>query len=311
MKFSIGRSNLALTIFVPFDCKNNCKFCTSKENYKINKPSVDNVRFQVKRFFKDFDYPITDVVFTGGEPMQSITVLKDLIKLIPSQYNIYINTTLINKNLNSFIDLVNKTEKIKGVNISRHGESYEDDKKVFCDIAEDEKIALFEKPIRINCVLQGQDIKKVIDRWDGKGFELSFRKDFRIEQNDVELHNPYDETALAIISLGYKFAKHTFCKVCDTTTFEKNGNIVSYHKGKQSSSIKNESGLEINDFIIKQNGFLTYDWEADDIETIDAIEKQFRVLIRPLFPLPSYFNGCGMSQPIHYCGGSSCGGGGC
>ncbi len=310
MTIFIGRNNLALTVFVPYDCKNNCKFCTSKESYKVEKPSIDNVKFQVKRFFEDFNYPIKDVVFTGGEPMYNITALKTLIKMIPSQYNIYINTTLINKNLNGFVDLVNKTENIKGVNISRHSESYEEDKKLFCDIAEDEKISLFEKPVRINCVLQGQDIEKIIKRWNGKGVELSFRKDFRIELTDEELHSPYDETALKINSLGYKFVKHTYCKVCDTTTFEKDGNIVSYHKGKLNSSIRNESGLEINDLIIKQNGFFTYDWSAEDFETVYDIEKQFKKLPRPIYPFYS-FSGCGMSSSTSrtYCGGGSCGGG--
>lgn len=31
MIFKTGRANLAYTIFVPFDCKNNCSFCTSLE----------------------------------------------------------------------------------------------------------------------------------------------------------------------------------------------------------------------------------------------------------------------------------------
>ena len=79
----IGRTNLALTVFVPYDCQNNCNFCTSKESYKTDKPSVENVKFQLNRFFEDFNYPIKDVVFTGGEPMSNITVLKDLVKIVP------------------------------------------------------------------------------------------------------------------------------------------------------------------------------------------------------------------------------------
>jgi MoaA/NifB/PqqE/SkfB family radical SAM enzyme len=306
-----GRTNLALTVFVPYDCQNNCKFCTSKESYKTDNPSVENVKFQLNRFFEDFNYPIKDVVFTGGEPMSNITVLKDLVKIVPKEYNIYINTTLINKNLNRFVDLVNKTENIKGVNISRHSECYDEDKKAFCDIADDDKISLFEKPVRINCVLQGQDIEKVIDRWKDKGAELSFRKDFRTEMTDKELHSPYDETALKINSLGYKFMKHTFCNVCDTTNFEKDGFIVSYHKGTLNSSIKKDDVLEINDLIIKQDGFFTYDWSAEDLETIYAIEKQFKKIPKPTYPLYPYISGCGVSSRISrsYCGGSSCGGG--
>ena len=308
MNFVFGRNNLALTIFVPYDCKNTCEFCTSKSSYKTRKPSIGNVKIQVKRFFEEFDYPIQDVVFSGGEPMCNIIALKDLINIIPSQYNIYINTTLINKNLDKFIDLVNKTKNIKGVNISRHSESYEEDKKIFCDIAEDEKISLIEKPVRINCVIQNQDIKKVVNRWTGKGVELSFRKDFRIDQTEEELHSPYDDIALIINSLEYKFIKHTYCNVCDRTIFEKNGNVLSYHKGKQNSSIKNKNGLEINDLIIKQDGFFTYDWEADDLEVIYDIEKRFRKIQRPINPFFSSFAGCGMTchDETHRCGGGGC-----
>lgn len=289
MNVNIGRENLALTIFVPYDCKNNCKFCRSKESYKLNKPSIDNVVFQVKRFFENFNYPIKDVVLTGGEPMYNITALKDLVKIVPRKYDIYINTTFVNRNLNSFIDFVNETENIKGVNISRHSESFEKDKKIFCDIAEDEEILLFEKPVRINCVLQCQNIEKVIERWRNKGVEVSFRKDFRIDLTDRELHNPYDEIALKINSLGYKFIKHRYCNVCDTMYFEKDGNIISYHKGKQNSSIRKGTELEINDLIIKQDGFFTYDWEAADLETICEIERQFNKAPKP-FVISPYFD---------------------
>jgi len=34
MEYRKGRTNLSATIFVPYDCKNNCPFCTSKADYK-------------------------------------------------------------------------------------------------------------------------------------------------------------------------------------------------------------------------------------------------------------------------------------
>ena len=30
----IGRDNISATIFVPYDCTNKCKFCTTKYLYK-------------------------------------------------------------------------------------------------------------------------------------------------------------------------------------------------------------------------------------------------------------------------------------
>ena len=34
MEYVAGRTNLACTIFVPYDCDNNCPFCTSKWMYR-------------------------------------------------------------------------------------------------------------------------------------------------------------------------------------------------------------------------------------------------------------------------------------
>ena len=33
MKYVVGRSNLSVTVFVPWDCEKHCPFCTSKEFY--------------------------------------------------------------------------------------------------------------------------------------------------------------------------------------------------------------------------------------------------------------------------------------
>ena len=43
MRYIKGRSNLSCTIFVPWDCNNHCKFCTSKQMYRqINKNNLKN-----------------------------------------------------------------------------------------------------------------------------------------------------------------------------------------------------------------------------------------------------------------------------
>ena len=43
MNFTIGRDNLALTVFVPWDCGNNCFFCTSKQKYAAYKADLKNL----------------------------------------------------------------------------------------------------------------------------------------------------------------------------------------------------------------------------------------------------------------------------
>ena len=280
MIFSFGRDNLALTIFVPYDCRNKCPFCSSKETYRTHRPSMDNVKYQLKRVLTEFDYPIKDVVFTGGEPMADIDGLKELIDLVPSQYNIYINTTFTNRNIDEFVGFVNECSKIKGINISRHSETHEQDCALLCDIATDDKIAMIQKPVRINCVVKNQDISKVIERWNGTGVHLYFRKDFNIEQDFVELHNPYDELTMKLIEGGFTFKSHTQCNVCDTTVFEKDGQIVAYHKGQKNSSIQIGEILEINDLIIDQTGAFTFDWGKNDLRIIAELEQKHKISLQ-------------------------------
>lgn len=43
MRFIKGRSNLSCTIFVPWDCNNHCRFCTSKHMYKERTCDMDAI----------------------------------------------------------------------------------------------------------------------------------------------------------------------------------------------------------------------------------------------------------------------------
>ena len=317
MLFSFGRENLALTVFVPYDCRNKCPFCSSKETYRTHRPSMDNVKYQLKRVLTEFDYPIKDVVFTGGEPMADVDGLKELIDLVPSQYNIYINTTFTNRNIDEFVAFINECSKIKGINISRHSETYEQDCALLCDIATDDKISTIQKPVRINCVVINQNILNVIERWNGTGVHLYFRKDFNIEQNFTELHNPYDELTMKLIADGFAFKSHTQCNVCDTIIFEKDGQIVAYHKGQKNSSIQTQEHLEINDLIIDQTGAFTFDWGKNDLRIISELEQKHKISLqsemeklRNALRIDPTYTVC---HPYYSCGGYNrgCGGSGC
>lgn len=318
MNFKIGRDNLALTVFVPFDCKNNCKFCTSKESYKHKRPTVDNVKYQMKRVFEKFDYPIKDVVFTGGEPTEDIEGLKAMIDIVPDRFNVYINTTFPKKNANEFIWLVNDCDKISGVNISRHFRSYEEDCKHFFDISEDNEIRKFVKPVRINCVLNDQnaeDIEAILERWKCYGATLHFRQDYRFTNSD-DLHNPYNEFSMKLIELGCEYNWHTQCNVCDTTAFTRCCSDVVFHKGLESSAVwLSPDVLEINDLIIMQDGSFRIDWADWPMEIVDNFEMSYKK-INPLSQIyENWLNHyiktsgrgvtCG-SAITNYCGGGKC-----
>lgn len=52
MEYIKGRTNLSATIFVPYDCKNNCPFCTSKKDYFDINNLLSNIGRPVWYVFK-------------------------------------------------------------------------------------------------------------------------------------------------------------------------------------------------------------------------------------------------------------------
>lgn len=292
MIFKIGRSNFALTVMVPYDCKNNCAFCTAKEMYHRLGTNVEDVKFQLGRTLKGINYPISDVVFTGGEPTADLDVLRELIDLVPADKNVYINTTLPAKNFDEFDDLVNDEPKIKGINVSRHTPSIDEDCNLLCDIVGDKALRSINKPIRINCVLTDEyelDWKKIVDRWVSvrkdvnPNISLCFRENFAALTLDAKvlqrenLHNPYTPF-LVELAKEYLFVDHTQCNVCDTTRFmTPGGMIVAYNRGLEKSSVLSPDGkvLEINDLVIFPNGEISYDWKETSLKTMHECETYF------------------------------------
>lgn len=320
--YTIGRDNLALTVFVPWDCSNSCAFCTSKGQYRANPPDLKNVKYQIKKFFAEYDFPVKDVVFTGGEPLMDVDSLADLVDLVPEGKNVYVNTTMVRTGFQKFKELIG-SGKIKGVNISRHAETFEEDCKNLSDIVSDEEIGLIECPVRINVVLDKQNMKGLVSRWRGKKVVLNLRADYRT-MTPEKLHDPYSLAAMELLENGYKFTGHTQCNVCDTTYFKHDDPDmpdVMYHKGLQSTAIFRDKMMEINDMVIDQAGHLGYDWGRIDFELLDdmlRISQKAKPKLEltagdVLRSLTEAWQGCGCTkssgQAQHYyspCGGSGC-----
>lgn len=317
-----GRDNLALTIMVPFDCPNNCPFCESKKEYTAHRPSLDNVINSIKKFFRDNNtLKVPEVVITGGEPMANILALRKIINVIPSDKDIYINTTLTKHNFHEFVALVNSDPQIKGINVSRHEATYKEDCDLLRNIAPDDYFCQFKKPVRINCVVNnGTNIYEIMDRWEGKGVEVSFRENFHT-MTEQELHNPYSGY-LPRLAVDSEYIGHSQCKVCDTTIFKrKSGLIVRYHKGIKNTLIKlQQNHYEINDFVIRQDGKLFWDWDFTNKNLIDTMLLHKNTIIDGIHNhlystnnfIPSY-NLCGATcgrwtTSDNYICGSNCGG---
>lgn len=331
MIFKIGRDNFALTVMVPYDCGNNCSFCTAKDIYhdidKDLNTRINDVKFQMERTLHEFSYPIKDVVFTGGEPTADLDVLRELIDLVPADKNVYINTTLPANEFDEFHDLVNDEPKIKGINVSRHTPSIEEDRKFYDfgqsdwksddEIVGDEALKLIKKPVRINVVVMRETedvIEGIVNRWEPMWTEygnvnVCFRANFALsswEQRRIQkenLHNPYTPF-LKALSNKYRFAGHTQCNVCDTTRFlSPKGMIVSYHRGLEESSVLSPDGskLEINDLVIFPDGRIGYDWKGISLKTMHECEIWFSHRNGLLSKMNDRYASCGWCGVIHCC----------
>ena len=71
-----------VTVFVPYDCQNNCPFCINKQEY------ADCTGFSLEKILQsihtlDAITPRCDFVFTGGEPLADLKALQQMLDAIP------------------------------------------------------------------------------------------------------------------------------------------------------------------------------------------------------------------------------------
>lgn len=290
--FVIGRSDFSVTVYVPWNCTNNCPFCSSKKDYERIKSDYERLK-QSLMLIRDSILPI--VVFTGGEPSADIEKLRELLSIVSNKV-VFINTSLPKKNSKEFIELVNTTECVKSISISRHCHTYEEDSKILCNIAEDDVITTIQKPVRINVVSQGEDsfsipsVRKYVQRWSRiaklKGGPNSLVLNLRgnyVTQKLSELHDLTGNKVVCDLATEYFYQSHTFCNVCDTCTFFKQNErhedelAILYHRGVMTTSVHFANIVEINDLIILQNGDICYDWDGktENISLfLDMIKQQ-------------------------------------
>ena len=269
MEYKIGRNNLAATIYVPYDCDNNCPFCTSKIEYRQHFPNVGRIVQALKSLV---DNPlIQDIVFTGGEPLANMTILKMLVDITRNKgKNVFINTTFPKDSHDSLFYLLEEGN-VSGINISRHESSYEQDSKLFYDIAPDWLISRISVPVKINAVVTNVDsfitkLPAMINRWNKPNIRLCIRHDFRTT-TFTNLHTLTDDPILNYLIQNYSFESHTFCDVCDTVNFEEG---ISYHRGMEHSSIKMGDTVIVNDIIVFPDGFIAYDWDRKPISDLEG-----------------------------------------
>ena len=315
-----GRVNLALTVFVPWDCTKNCSFCTTKSLYKKELASVRKIKSRIKSVLSKVS-SIKDIVISGGEPLDNLDSLYQIIKCVDkTKYNVYINTSFPKVDPDS--EIFHKILGIvDGFNVSRHyGHNYSD----FSTFDEIIAAVTSNARVRINILLNDH----IQDLVDSDKF-LSYIEDIkRYDYFDIQLRANYlktstgtrstftlkdndDKTSRYLIdTYGNKYGTNVHisgCNVCNSVLVIYNGyNTISFHKGVRFTLIDNSTYFEVNDVIIFPDGDIKLDWDGPsiDLKKIRDLDNRTTVTITSK---PKREPKCYSESPII----ASCGGRGC
>jgi len=276
--YKTRQGGATVTIFVPYDCKNNCPFCINKAEYaNMEGFSVEKIIASIKRM--DSITPYCDFVFTGGEPFADMASLQRMLDAIPTTHKVYINTTLPvfeNQSEEDIIEFTRKnSHKITCINISRHMQHYVQE-------SNDSMLPKLFVPFRINCVLYkdypADRIVPYLERFRKiPGASIQFRFDYTATTPE----NLYDEADDKILRDLKAIAPYTGldgCRMRCGFHFDYHGMELTYHKTLPYSTIVETDPSDgvtydiLYDILIKQNGDIHSDWTGVMLD-VDAYEK--------------------------------------
>lgn len=273
------KNGATITIFAPYDCKNNCKFCVNKKDYKTNR-KFDLAQVAHSLFQLHDITPSCDIVITGGEPFADLDKLTQLLRAIAvingenrykglDPHKVFINTTLPG-DPEEIMNLINKFEKqIVGLNVSRHA-------RPWVKVCNDDLIEKLEGivEVRINTVItDNHDVynydKEVYDKYKNNRGVKSFQ--VREDYTTVDTMNLYQFSPLmkeflwVREGIGEEQLEQYFrTHLIFGNDFRWNlaiGENISYHKTLPYSSIYcGSTNKEINDIIITPQGKILDDW---------------------------------------------------
>ena len=253
-----------VTIFVPYDCRNNCPFCINKKEY------ADCSGFSAEAILKsiavmDSITPECDFVFTGGEPFAQLDALQRMLDAIPATHKVYINTTFPVQPGYSAEEMLEFTrrnkDKITCINISRHLQHYVEE-------SADEIVAQIATRKRINCVLYrkypAEQLPAYAERWRKCGIPVQFRYDYT-DTTPENLYERENDQILQDLCKYFTYKGLDGCRMRNGFHFDANGLHVTYHKTLPYSTIveTDENGVTYDilyDILIKQNGDIHSDW---------------------------------------------------
>lgn len=255
-----------VTIFVPYDCKNNCPFCINKEEYAdMTGFSLEKICQSIRRM--DSITPNCDFVFTGGEPFADIEKLQIMLDEIPTTHRVFINTTLPVSETTTGDDILafarRNQHKITCINVSRHMQKYVVE-------SNDDLLARLPVPFRINCVLYKNYPAERLVPYMERFLKIPASSiQFRFDYTATTPENLYDRENDKIFQDLKKVAVYTGldgCRMRCGFHFDYKGMELNYHKTLPYSTIVEtdpEDGVTYDilyDILIKQTGEIHSDW---------------------------------------------------
>ncbi len=269
-----------VTVFVPYDCQNNCPFCINKEEYEnMEGFSPEKICESIRTM--DEITPYCDFVFTGGEPFANLESLQVLLDHVPTTHKVYINTTFpvfADRTGDDMIEFVERNkEKITCINISRHLLPYVEE-------SPDELLARIPVNIRVNCVLYRDYPRNELVQFMRRFKKYDIPIQFRFDYTDTTPENLYDEESDMILKDLKEFCTYTGldgCRMRCGYHFDFEGLELTYHKTLPYSTIVESDGEQtydiLYDLLIKQNGDLHGDWDGKILD----VEKYRNVTFEP------------------------------
>ncbi|MGN1350280.1 MAG: 4Fe-4S cluster-binding domain-containing protein [Anaerovoracaceae bacterium] len=270
-----------VTVFVPYDCRNNCPFCVNKEEYSNTEGfSLEKICESIRTM--DAITPYCDFVFTGGEPFSNLDSLQVLLDQVPATHKVFINTTFPvfeDQPGEAMIEFCERNkDKITCINISRHLVKYVEE-------SPDELLGQIPVNTRVNCVLYKDyptdRLMNYVERFKKYNIPIQFRFDY----TDTTPENLYEEEHDKIL----KDLKNLFpytgldgCRMRCGYHFDYEGLEMTYHKTLPYSTIveTGEDGVTYDilyDILIKQNGDIHGDWDGKILD----VEKYRNVTFEP------------------------------
>ena len=284
-----GREEHPLTVFVPWDCRHHCPFCTTKREYETI--------YTAKRLEKNFaclkeslrrmlEYGfVEEVVFTGGEPLADVERLEELIDLARG-CKVFINTSLNleDREAGEAIRFLLR-ERVDGISVSLpyanakmvNSTGYQTLERLLSEMTSP-FLELFSYDwCRINSVVRGTETPEQIKTFladlselrrigDCRIWSVNLRKDYST-CNQTNLNDCFDPVMQTLMSMPeLHYLGHGGCLVCRNDVFEA-GDVarfqiprLTYHRGVENTSLRYGDFLVINDFVIKPDGEIRYDW---------------------------------------------------